>query len=57
VPGANDALRALTLIPGGEKACIGGQFSTFDGVSRAGLARIITGSGYCPAIPALLLLD
>jgi uncharacterized delta-60 repeat protein len=57
VPGANDALWALTLLPGGKKAYIGGQFTTFDGASRAGIARIITGSVYSPAAVTLLLLE
>jgi uncharacterized delta-60 repeat protein len=55
MPGANNALWAVTLLPGGKKAYIGGQFTTYDGVSRVGIARIFTGKSDIVPVRYLLL--
>jgi uncharacterized delta-60 repeat protein len=55
VPGADNALWAITLLPGAKKAYIGGQFKTYDGVNRSGLARIFTGASDNTAVNLLLL--
>ena len=55
IPGADNALSAITLTSGGRKAYIGGQFTTYDGVGRNGIARIITNrSGVTPVYYLLL---
>jgi uncharacterized delta-60 repeat protein len=55
LPGADNTLWAVTLLPGAKKAYIGGQFTTYDGVSRQGIARIFTGaSGFTPVFTLLL---
>jgi Domain of unknown function (DUF5122) beta-propeller len=56
MPGADNTLWAVTLVNGGRKAYIGGQFITYDGVSRLGIARIITGTNTITPIYLLLLL-
>ena len=55
IPGADNALSVITLTSGGRKAYIGGQFTTYDGVVRNGIARIITNrSGATPVYYLLL---
>jgi uncharacterized delta-60 repeat protein len=57
LPGADNTLWAVTLLPGAKKAYIGGQFTTYDGVSRQGIARIFTGASDITPIFSLLLLN
>jgi uncharacterized delta-60 repeat protein len=55
LPGADNVLWAVTLLPGAKKAYIGGQFTTYDGVSRQGIARIFTGASDVTPVLSLLL--
>ena len=55
--GANGAVLAIAYNDYIHKARIGGAFTTYNGVSRPGLAQILAGGSYNPAINFLLLLE
>ncbi len=55
--GANGAVYTLDWNSYMRRLMIGGAFTTYNGVSRIRVARLLAGGSYNPAIPLLLLLD
>lgn len=55
MPGADDEVFALALRPVGARAVVGGQFTSYHGTPRGGLAQIIAGGAAAPGIWELLL--